>query len=223
MADGQIIGQVQSVNVGVPRTVRWHDRDVTTAIWKAPVTGPRKVRGVNVDGDDQADRRVHGGETKALYAYGLEDYRWWSDVLGRDLGPGAFGDNLTTTGIDPAAAVVGERWAIGTVTVRVTEPRIPCFKLGIRMGDAGFVERFADAGRPGTYLAIEHEGEIAAGDDIVFLDRPAAGITVGDVERTYHGHADLLAALVDAEDLSESWRAWATRRLARPPRTQGEL
>jgi MOSC domain-containing protein YiiM len=215
MADGQIIGTVLSVNVGVPQTVRWHDREVTSAIWKEPVTGPRKVRGVNVDGDDQADRRVHGGETKALYVYAGEDYRWWSDQLGRDLGAGTFGDNLTTAGIEPSAAAVGERWAIGTVVVRVTEPRIPCFKLGIRMGDAEFVPRFAQAGRPGTYLAIEQEGELAAGDAIVLLDRPAAGITVGDVERTYHGHTDRLAALVDSPHLSESWRAWAARRLAR--------
>ncbi|HKE75428.1 MAG TPA: MOSC domain-containing protein [Acidimicrobiales bacterium] len=215
MADGQIIGRVRSVNVGVPRTVRWHGRDVTSAIWKSPVTGRRRVRGVNVDGDDQADRRVHGGETKSLYVYAAEDYRWWSERLGQDLAPGTFGENLTTTGIDPAAARVGERWAVGTATVRVTEPRIPCFKLGIRMGDAGFVDRFADAGRPGTYLAIEQEGEVGPGDDIVRLDRPAAGITIGDIERTYHGHADLLAALVESPDLSASWRAWAERRLAR--------
>jgi MOSC domain-containing protein YiiM len=215
MVDGQIIGRVRSVNVGVPRTVRWHGRDVTSAIWKSPITGRHRVRGVNIDGDDQADRRVHGGETKSLYVYAAEDYRWWSERLGQDLEPGTFGENLTTTGIDPAAARVGERWAIGTAIVRVTEPRIPCFKLGIRMGDADFVDRFADAARPGTYLAIEQEGELGPGDDIVRLDRPADGITVGDIERTYHGRADRLAALVESPDLSVSWRAWAERRLAR--------
>jgi MOSC domain-containing protein YiiM len=216
MADAPMIGQVVSVNVGTPRTVRWHDRDVTTAIWKYPVTGRRPVRDVNVDGDDQADRRVHGGPTKALYAYSVEDYRWWSEQLGRDLHPGTFGENLTTAGLDPAAAVVGERWAIGTATLRVTEPRIPCFKLGIRMGDAGFVERFAAAARPGTYLAIEREGDIGPGDTIVRLDQPAGtSLTVGDVERAYHGHIELLPALVESRELSEAWRSWASRRLRR--------
>jgi MOSC domain-containing protein YiiM len=209
------IGHVGSVNVGAPRTVRWHGRTVTTAIWKQPVSGPIAARDVNLAGDDQADRRVHGGPTKAIYAYAQEDYRWWSEQLESPLSPGTFGENLTIVGVDLAAAVVGERWQVGSATLRVTEPRVPCFKLGIRMGDAAFVDRFADAARPGTYLAIETPGDIGAGDAIHLLHRPHHGVTVGTVERAYHGRRELLPSLADLEDLSESWRAWAHRQLTR--------
>jgi MOSC domain-containing protein YiiM len=217
---GTTIGGLDSVNVGRPRSVEWHGRTVTTAIWKSPVPGRHRVAGVNIDGDDQADRRVHGGPTKAIYAYATADYQWWQSRLDVPLGPGTFGDNLTIDGIDPAAAVVGERWRIGTVTVRVTEPRIPCFKLGLRMGDAAFVDRFADAARPGTYLAIESEGDIGAADTIELVYRPSHGVTIGAVERAYHGHVDTaaLGLLPDLEDLSESWRHWASRAIARAHR-----
>lgn len=210
-----ILGRLESVNVGVPRTVSWHGREVTTAIFKEPVVGRRAVQGVNVDGDDQADRRVHGGETKALYAYSVEDYQWWSAELGRTLEPGTFGENLTLSSIDLAAAVVGERWAIGSAIVRVTEPRAPCFKLGLRMGDADFVDRFAEAARPGTYLAIADAGEVGAGDEISLLHRPATTLTIGQVERAQHGHPELLPELIDSTELSEGWRSWAERALER--------
>jgi MOSC domain-containing protein YiiM len=209
------IGHVGSVNVGAPRRVRWHGRTVTTAIWKQPVSGPVAARDVNLAGDDQADRRVHGGPTKAIYAYAEMDYRWWAEQLGSPLVPGSFGENLTVAGVDLAAAVVGERWQVGSATLRVTEPRIPCFKLGIRMGDAAFVDRFADAARPGTYLAIEQPGDIGAGDAINMLHRPDHGVTIGTVERAYHGRPELLPLLTELEDLSESWRDWARRQLSR--------
>jgi MOSC domain-containing protein YiiM len=210
-----VIGQVVSVNVGQPRTANWHDRDVTSAIWKQPVTGRRWFRGVNVDGDDQADRRVHGGPTKAVYAYAAEDYAWWGATLSVDLEPGTFGENLTVSGIELADRGVGERWRIGSAVLRVTEPRIPCFKLGMRMGDAEFVHQFADAARPGSYLAIEIEGEVGAGDPIDLLDRPDHEITIGTVERAYHGHRELRERLVDLPELSEAWRNWAARALSR--------
>ena len=183
----QTIGHIESVNVGQPRQVPWHGRVVTTAIWKEPVTGRVAAAGVNLDGDDQADRRVHGGPTKAIYAYAIEDYRWWADQLGSPVTPGTFGENLTVAGIDLRAAVVGERWQVGSITLRVTEPRIPCFKLGMRMGDAAFVDRFADAARPGSYFSIERGGDVAAGDPIQLVDRPRHQVTIGDVERAYHG------------------------------------
>jgi len=212
---GTTIGRVVSVNVGRPREVQWHGREVTTAIWKEPVAGRHRVIGVNIDGDDQADRRVHGGPTKAIYVYSARDYDWWQDELEQPLVPGTFGENLTITGLDPASAVIGERWSIGSATARVTEPRIPCFKLGIRMGDAAFVDRFAQAARPGTYLAIEAPGDVGAGDDIQLVDRPAHGVTVGMVERAYHGEPALIPVLIDVDDLSESWRGWASRAWAR--------
>jgi MOSC domain-containing protein YiiM len=191
--------------------VQWHDRVVTTAIWKEPVTGRIAAAGVNLDGDGQADRRVHGGPTKAIYAYAIEDYRWWAGQLGSPMTAGTFGENLTVGGVDLRAAVVGERWQVGSITLRVTEPRIPCVKLGVRMGNAAFVERFADAARPGAYLAIEQAGDVEAGDPIDLLDRPRHQITIGDVERAYHGHPELLPVLADLQDLSESWRDWARR------------
>jgi MOSC domain-containing protein YiiM len=209
---------VVSVNVGRPRQVDWHGRTVTTSIWKHPVDGRHRVAGVNIDGDDQADRRVHGGPTKAIYAYAAADYDWWQGQLGQPLAPGTFGENLTVAGIDPAAAVIGERWQVGTATLRVTEPRIPCFKLGIRMGDAAFVDRFAEAARPGAYLAIDAEGDIGAGDLIRLLDRPGHGLTIGTVERAYNAEPDLIPALLEVDDLSESWRGWASKALARAKR-----
>jgi MOSC domain-containing protein YiiM len=210
--------QIVSVNVGRPRSVRWHGRTVTSAIWKHPVEGRHRVDGVNIEGDDQADRRVHGGPTKAVYAYAVADYQWWRTQLDDPLGPGTFGDNLTIDGPDPATAVVGERWKVGTATLRVTEPRIPCFKLGLRMGDAAFLDRFAEAARPGTYLAIEGEGDIGAGDAIDLVHRPDHGLTVGAVERAYHGQVELLPLLLAVEDLSEQWRNWARRAQARTGR-----
>jgi MOSC domain-containing protein YiiM len=207
-----------SVNVGRPRQVRWHGRTVTTSIWKHPVEGRRRVAGVNIDGDDQADRRVHGGPTKAVYAYADTDYAWWRDQLDHPFGPGTFGENLTIADIDPTTAVVGERWTIGSATLRVTEPRVPCFKLGIRMGDATFVDRFARAGRPGTYLAIEVDGRLGAGDAVHRLHRPGHGLTVGTVERAYHAEPELIPRLLDVDELSESWRHWASRALARAER-----
>ena len=160
-------------------------------------------------------RRVHGGSTKAVYAYSVGDYDWWATQLGRPLAPGTFGDNLTVENIDLTAAVVGEKWRVGSALLRVTEPRIPCFKLGIRLGDEAFVRRFADGARPGTYLAIEESGDVGTGDPIHLLCRPGHAITIGTVERAHHGAAHLLPSLVDLDDLSAPWRAWARRRLAR--------
>jgi MOSC domain-containing protein YiiM len=205
------IGRLVSINVGRPRVVEWHGRAVTSAIWKQPVAGRRHLSGVNVDGDDQADRRVHGGPTKSVYAYSEQDYAWWGVELGADLAPGTFGENLTVTGLDVAECVVGERWRVGSAELRVTEPRTPCFKLGMRMGDAGFVHRFADAARPGTYLAIDAAGDVGAGDPIELVHRPDHDVTVGMVERAYHGNDELRERLVDLADLSDAWRAWAAR------------
>jgi MOSC domain-containing protein YiiM len=213
--DASPVGHIVSVNRGRPRQVRWHDRTVTTAIWKEPVDGRVRAAGVNIDGDEQADPRVHGGPTKAIYAYAVEDYRWWAGELGAPVAPATFGENLTVGGVDLAAAVVGETWRVGTAVLRATEPRVPCFKLGIRMGDAGFVDRFADAARPGTYLAIEQPGEIGAGDAVTVLHRPGHGVTIGAVERAYHGRSELLPLLADLDDLDEAWRDWARRRMAR--------
>jgi len=222
LSESVAIGRVISVNVGRPRTVEWFGREVSTAIWKAPVDGPVAVKGVNLVGDEQADHRVHGGYDKAIYCYAVEDYRWWSAELSRTpfgasvLAPGTFGENLTTEGIDLGAAMVGERWTVGSATLEVSEPRLPCFKLGIRMGDSAFVDLFDEAARFGTYVRIIEEGEIGAGDEIVRTAQPAGGIRIRELAEAHHRptrHA--LNRIAASGEVPESWRAMAQRALRR--------
>ncbi|MBV8982238.1 MAG: MOSC domain-containing protein [Acidimicrobiia bacterium] len=172
---------VVSVNVGRPRTTEWQGRKVRSGIWKTPVDGPVEVAGVNLAGDGQADRRVHGGPDKAVYAYSVEDYEWWAEALGKALPPATFGENLTTTGIDLTASFIGDRWRVGTAVFEVSKPRKPCYKLGMRMDDEEFPSRFEAAGRPGAYLRITEEGAISKGDAI-HVDRAAQGArTIGSL------------------------------------------
>ena len=207
---------IVSVNVGTPRTVAWAGRAVTSAIWKVPAEGRVAVRGVNLAGDDQADRRVHGGPDKAVYSYAAEDYAWWSAELGVDIDAATFGENLTTEGIDLSACVIGTRWQVGSATLEVAQPRQPCFKLGMRMGDAHFVDQFDEAGRPGAYLRIIENGEIGAGDPIVVGEMPAHGFTIDDLRRAA-GDASRagLERMASITDVPEGWREWARRNLAR--------
>jgi MOSC domain-containing protein YiiM len=185
-----------------------------SAIGKAPVDGRVLVEGVNVAGDDQADRRVHGGPDKAVYSYASEDTAWWSAQLGRELGPGIFGENLTTAGVDVTGAVIGEIWRIGTVTLQVAQPRFPCAKLGLRFGDIGMVKRFGEANRPGAYLRILEEGELGAGDRVDINDRPSHGITIADVFRAVLLDETGLAAAAVAPELPASLSRWMLERAA---------
>ncbi len=208
--------RVVSVNVGGPRTVTWGGRVVTSGIWKAPVASRVVVEGVNLHGDDQADRRVHGGRDKAVYAYAAEDYAWWSNELGEELGPGTFGDNLTTEGIDLQACVIGQPWQVGSTVLEVAQPRTPCFKLGIRMNDATFVERFEASRRSGAYLRIVEEGAIGAGDSILTGAPPEHGLTISELVDAQHGASrDTLERIVSIDDLPDSWTDWALRQLER--------
>ena len=202
------------MNVGRPRVIEWLGRRETTSIWKSPVEGRVRVEGVNAAGDDQADRSVHGGPDKAIYAYAREDQEWWESELGRSLELGTFGENLTLRGVDVTGAMIGERWRIGTVLLEACQPRVPCWKLGARMGDPGFPRRFADAGRPGAYLRIVEEGELGAGDAVEIVGRPDHGLTVGDVERIYHVERARASALLAVPELAEGWRSWALKRVA---------
>jgi MOSC domain-containing protein YiiM len=205
--------RVTSANVGLPREIEWFGKRDTTAIWKEPVAGRVPVVGVNLAGDDQADRRFHGGPDKAVYAYAREDYDWWSLELGHPLEPGTFGENLTLEGLDVTAAVVGERWAIGSALLEVAQPRTPCWKIGARMDDPEFPVWFAAAGRPGAYLRILSEGEVGAGDAVEVVHRPGHRLTVGEVARIYHGDRARCAELLRAPELAEEWRAWVAERL----------
>jgi MOSC domain-containing protein YiiM len=206
-----VAGVVESVNVGTPREVRWRGQVVRTAIWKDPVAGRVRVRATNVDGDEQGNPEVHGGVDQALYAYAAEDYEWWGGELGRALGPGTFGDNLTVRGIDVSGAVVGERWRAGGTLLEVTAPRTPCFKLGIRMGSQAFPRRFAAARRPGAYLRVLAEGEVGAGDPVEVVHRPGHGLTVAEVSRIYHDDHAGAPRLLQAPELSGTWRQWAEK------------
>ena len=169
---------VLSVNVGAVREVESRGRVVRTGIWKTPVDGPVLVRGVTLAGDDQADRSVHGGPDKAVYAYAVEDYAYWGEREVFPVHAGVFGENLTVQGLDLGRCVIGERWQVGTVVLEVAQPRLPCFKLGIRVGDATFLKRFQAAIRPGAYLRIIEEGVLTAGDGVRVLTRPDHGVTI---------------------------------------------
>lgn len=207
-------GVVQSVNVGTPRLVSADGHSVLTAIWKRPIQGPVALRGVNLRGDDQADRTVHGGPDKAVYAYARADIDWWEADLGRPLGSGAFGENLTVSGLPVSEAVIGERWALGSAVLQVAQPRLPCFKLGLRMGDPRFLKRFAAAGRPGAYLRVLREGDITRGDPVEVTSRPTHGVTSALVARALLGDRDLLSLALTAAELPADLRAWMQERTA---------
>jgi MOSC domain-containing protein YiiM len=205
-----------SVNVGRPKQIGVRrGRPQMSAIGKAPVTGRVRVDGVNLAGDDQADRRVHGGPDKAVYAYASEDIVWWSlDLQRDDLSPGIFGENLTTHGVDITNAVIGERWRIGSVELEVCQPRLPCFKLGLRFGDPLMLKRFASANRPGAYLRIVTEGELAAGDEVDITHRPSHGVTIARVARAILLDDSELAHAALAPELPASLSRWMLERAA---------
>ncbi|MGH3697725.1 MAG: MOSC domain-containing protein [Pseudonocardiaceae bacterium] len=205
--------RVVSVNVGRPRQVRWRDRDVLTSIFKDPVEGRVAVQGVNIVGDDQADRTVHGGPDMAVYAYAREDIDWWSRELGAVLPAGVFGENLTLVGVAVTEAVIGERWRVNDVLLEVCAPRIPCYKLGIAMGEDRFPRRFAATGRPGAYLRIRSEGTVAAGDSLIVEHRPGHGVTVHTVADAYHRDHSRAAEILAAPELAVNLQGWARSRL----------
>jgi len=201
---------IVAVNVGLIREVVWRGSIVRTGIWKEPVgTLAVALRGVNLDGDDQADRRVHGGVDKAVYAYAEEDYRYWADEEGVRTQPGLFGENLTVRGIELRNAVVGERWRIGSTLLEVAQPRLPCYKIGIRMDDARFPKRFLAAARQGAYLRIIEEGELRAGDIIGVVHRPDHGVTLDHMVEAVRDRRRA-AALLRAPRLPDFWRRLAS-------------
>lgn len=203
---------VVSVHVGEPREYQWLGRTLTSSIVKHPVAGPIAISGVNLAGDDQADRAQHGGVDKVAYIYAAEDQAWWETELGRPLPAAIFGQNITSRGLDVTHAVIGERWRIGTALLQVTEPRTPCWKLGMRMGDKRFPRQFAAARRPGAHTRLLEPGEVSAGDPIVIEDRPSHGITVDDVFRVYLREDPDVGKLLRAPELAAHWRAWVEHR-----------
>lgn len=209
---------VVSVNVGLPRTIEWQGQSVRTSIFKSPVHGSVRVGSDNLAGDRQADSSVHGGVHKAVYAYPSEHYAHWRADLG-DLAWGAFGENLTTVGLDEAAVRIGDRLRVGSVELVVTQPRLPCFKLGIRFGRPDMEKRFLRGGRTGFYLSVAREGEVRAGDAIVVAERQDGSVTVAEVVSAYgtdRPDRDLLRRLAALSVLPESLRERFRRRLREP-------
>ena len=209
--------QLVSVNVGLPREVVWHGRVVRTSIWKAPAEGLVRVSSLNLDGDQQSDLSVHGGKDKAVYAYPREHYEYWRQELpATDFAWGAFGENFTTEGLLELDIRIGDRIRVGSAEFLVTQPRTPCFKLGVRFGRDDMVKRFLRSGRCGFYLAVIREGEVASGNSIEFVGRDELGVTVADIASLYardRGRENLLRRAVDVPALPESWKAYLRKRL----------
>jgi MOSC domain-containing protein YiiM len=211
--------KVLSVNVGLPREVQWRSELVATAIYKAPVTGPVLVRRLNLEGDRQADMTVHGGPEKAVYVYPSEHYEYWRKELpGAPLPWGAFGENLTTTGLLETAVRIGDRLQIGTSEFVVTQPRMPCFKLNVRFQRPDMVKRFLGSGKSGFYLAVLKEGQLTTGDEIHLTPTDERAIGITDVVKLYtrpDSDSELLRRAIATPALPEGWRAYFQRRANR--------
>lgn len=176
-----------SVNVGRPRSVEHQGRTVRTAIFKEPVLLRVRVGRENVEGDRQADLRVHGGPDKAVYAYDLSAYEHWRRELGRELPFGQFGENLTVEGMPETEVRIGDVYRVGGALLQVSQPRSPCYKLAMRMGSPAFLRTFLESGRTGFYLRVLEEGEIGAGDAIELVSRDAKALTVAEMTRLTYG------------------------------------
>lgn len=212
--------KVVSVNVGGPRPVSYRGKTVQTGIWKLPVVGPVEIVGDNLVGDRQADLRVHGGRDKAIYGYPSEHYPWWRERLpGADLGWGAFGENLTVEGLREDVARIGDRYRVGGAELTVTQPRTPCFKLGIKFSRPQIVKEFLRSERSGFYFAILRPGPIAAGDPITLLQTDPESLTVTDLVRIGIAGDDadpaLLARAAALPGLAAVWRDELGERLAK--------
>ena len=209
-----------SVNTGLPREVTWHGRNVTTAIFKQPVAGRIALRKLNLDGDRQAELSVHGGQDKAVYCYPITHYDYWKRELpGRELPLAMFGENFTTNGLLEDSVHVGDQFSVGSAEVVVTQPRLPCYKLGVRFQLDDMVRRFLASGRTGFYLAVTREGEVSAGDEIKVMARDPNTVPVSEITRLYiakrYGDDDVTSAqrALRVAALPESWKQYFRERL----------
>jgi MOSC domain-containing protein YiiM len=214
--------KIISVNVAQPRLVEWNDQIVSTGIYKLPVEGRVMLRTLNLDGDRQADLTVHGGPTKAVYLYPAEHYSYWrAELPGTKLLWGMFGENFTTEGLNESTVNIGDRFRVGSAEVTVTEPRMPCYKLGIKFGRPDIIKRFLASGRTGFYFSVQREGEVGAGDEIELIARDANNVTVADITGLYsanRGDVETLRRAIALEALPESWRNYFRKQLTLPSR-----
>jgi MOSC domain-containing protein YiiM len=209
--------KILSLNVGMPREVTWQGKVVATGIFKEPIQRRVMMRTLNLDGDQQADLTVHGGASKAVYAYPSEHYNYWrTEFPGMDLSWGMFGENFTTEGFLEDAVYIGDRFQIGETEVMVTEPRMPCYKLGIKFGRADIIKRFLASRRTGFYFAVMREGMVGAGDDVELIGRGQGEISVADITRLYafdKGDLKSLRRAIQVNALPESWKGYFRHQL----------
>ena len=208
-----------SINVGLPRIVTLHGEPVSTGIFKEPVAGRVMLRTLNLDGDRQADLSVHGGPTKAVYGYPSEHYDFWKRELPEMTLPwGMFGENFTTQGLIESEMNIGDKFGIGTAKIMVTEPRMPCYKLGLKFGRTDIIRRFLQSERSGFYFAVLEEGEVGTGDQFELIEQNEQGVKVSDITRLYardKENVDLLQRAIQVEALPESWRSHFQKQLER--------
>ncbi|MCI4062167.1 MOSC domain-containing protein [Micromonospora sp. R77] len=210
-------GRLVTVNVGAVTEAAWAgDASGRSGIDKRPVDGPVLLRPDGVAGDFIGERAHHGAADQAVYAYAEEDAGWWAAELGREIRPGAFGENLTTYAVDVTGAVIGEQWAVGSALLQVTKPRSPCTTFAGFWGVPDLIKRFTVRAAPGAYLRVLRAGEVTAGDPVEVVERPAHGVTIGEVFRATTLEPDLLPRLLDAPGLPDRIREKARRRLAHP-------
>ena len=209
-----------SVNTGLPREVTWHGRNVTTGIYKRPVEARVALRKLNLDGDRQADLSVHGGEHKAVYCYAIEHYDYWKKELpGRELPMAIFGENFTTDGLLEDSVHLGDQLSVGSAEAVVTQPRLPCYKLGLRFESDDMVKRFLSSGRTGFYLAVTREGEVGSGDAIKVIARDPNAVPVSEITRLYiakrYGDDDVTSVrrAMQVAALPENWKAYFRERV----------
>jgi len=204
-------GRLLSVNVGLPRDVAWHGQTVRTAVWKQPVAGLRQVRRLNIDGDGQGDLAGHGGEHRAVFVYQIESYRYWQEQLGRDdFSYGQFGENFTISGLADDQVCIGDRYQIGEALFEVTQPRVTCYRVGIRMNEARMPALLVSHHRPGFYFRVLREGAVQAGDEIVQVTAGPEAMTVAEIDGLLylpgHSREQVLSAL-RIPALPDGWKA----------------
>jgi MOSC domain-containing protein YiiM len=209
-----------SVNTGLPREVIWHGRSVTTGIYKEPVEGRVRLRKLNLDGDRQANLTVHGGEYKAVYCYPISHYEYWKGELpDRQLPLGMFGENFTIDDVLEDSVHVGDRFSVGSAEVIVTQPRLPCYKLGVRFQSDDMVKRFLASGRTGFYFAVTQEGEVGTGDEVTVIAREPNGVPVSEITRLYiakrYAYDDVASVerALRVGALPEAWKEYFRERL----------
>jgi MOSC domain-containing protein YiiM len=212
-----------SLNVGRPRLVMHRGATVSTGIYKEPVEGPVQLRTLNLDGDRQADLTVHGGPTKAVYAYPSEHYEFWrAELPEMQLPWGMFGENFTTEGLEESHVNIGDRFRVGAAELMVTEPRMPCYKLGIKFGRTDILKRFLQSGRTGFYFSVTKEGEVAAGEPIELIGRDEHNVTVSEIVRLYardHKDVEAMRRAIEVEALPASWRDYFLQLIEKGTKT----